>query len=94
MEKNTAEKRVVTREAKTWKSRVNAIIRRVHSHFASSRLEAPLTWPADNGIGRTHKPRRGSAAGELIVKLLKQSLSLLLSGCLVLVTALQEVVPS
>jgi hypothetical protein len=48
MEKNTAEKRVVTREAKTWKSRVNATIRRVHSHFGSSRLAAPLTWPTDN----------------------------------------------
>jgi hypothetical protein len=48
MEKNTAEKHAVTREAKTWKSCVNATIRRVHSHFGGSHLEAPLTWPADN----------------------------------------------
>ena len=42
------EKRVVTREAKTWKSHVNAIIPRVHSHFDSSRLEVPLSWTTDN----------------------------------------------
>jgi hypothetical protein len=29
-EKNTAEKLAVTQEVKTWKSRVNATIRRVH----------------------------------------------------------------
>ncbi len=47
MEKSTAEMRVVTPEAKTWKSRVNATI------FGSSRLEGPLTWPADNdSLGR------------------------------------------
>jgi hypothetical protein len=48
MDKNIAEKPVVTREAKTWKSRVNAIIRPVHLHFGGSRLKAPLTWPAEN----------------------------------------------
>jgi hypothetical protein len=47
MEKNTAEKPVVTLEAKMWKSRVNAIIAHVRSRFGSSRLEVPLTWPAD-----------------------------------------------
>jgi hypothetical protein len=30
MEKNTAEKLAETREVKTWKSRVSAIIQRVH----------------------------------------------------------------
>jgi hypothetical protein len=49
MENNTAERAVVTREAKTSKSRVNATIRRVHSHFGTSRLAVQLTWPADNG---------------------------------------------
>jgi len=48
MEKNTAEKPVVTREAKMWKSRVSATIRHVRSPFGSSRLEVPLTWPADD----------------------------------------------
>jgi len=43
MEKNTAEKPAATREAKPWKSRVNATILRVRLRFASSRLEAPLT---------------------------------------------------
>ncbi len=53
MEKSTAEMRVVTPEAKTWKSRVNATIRHVRSRFGSSRLEGPLTWPADNdSLGR------------------------------------------
>jgi hypothetical protein len=47
MEKNTAEKRAATREA-TWKSRVSATIRRVHSHFGGFRLEVLLAWPADN----------------------------------------------
>jgi hypothetical protein len=57
MEKNTVEKRVVTREAKTWKSRVNAIIPRVHSHFGSSRLDVPLSWPTDNdGSGGAVEP--------------------------------------
>jgi hypothetical protein len=50
MEKNTAEKPVVTREAKTWKARVNAIIWHARSRFASSRLEVALTWPADDGL--------------------------------------------
>src|ERR1700733_1185887 len=63
--------------AMMWKSPVNAIIRRVRSHLGGSRIEAPLTWPADND---------GAAEGELVVKLLKQSLALLLSCCLVLAT--------
>ena len=42
METNTAEKRVVTREAMTWKSRVNATIRRVRSRFGSSRLDSAI----------------------------------------------------
>ena len=37
MEKNTAEKRVVTQEQKMWKSPVNATIRRVDSRFGRSR---------------------------------------------------------
>jgi hypothetical protein len=48
MEKNIAEKLVVTQVAKTWKSRVNAIIWHARSHFGSSRLEAALTWPVEN----------------------------------------------
>jgi hypothetical protein len=36
------------RAAMMWKSRVNAIIRRVRSHLGGSRIEAPLTRPADN----------------------------------------------
>ncbi|PYX26345.1 MAG: hypothetical protein DMG82_02025 [Acidobacteria bacterium] len=46
-DKNTAEKPVVTREAKTWKSHVNATIWHVPSRFGSSREEMPPTWPAD-----------------------------------------------
>jgi hypothetical protein len=38
----------VTPEVKTWKSRVNAITRHVLLRFGSSRLEAPLTWPAND----------------------------------------------
>jgi hypothetical protein len=51
MEKNTAEKRAATREAMTWKSRANATIRRVHSHFGDFPLEVLLAWPADNARG-------------------------------------------
>jgi suppressor of ftsI len=46
MERNIAEKPVETREAKTWKSRVNATIQRVRSHFV--RTHEALTWPFDN----------------------------------------------
>jgi len=48
MEKNTAEKSVVTREAKTWKSHVNATIWRVRSRFGGSRLEVLVTSPSDD----------------------------------------------
>jgi hypothetical protein len=44
MEKSIAEKHVGTPEAKTWKSRVNATIRRVHSRFGGLHLAVPLTW--------------------------------------------------
>src|SRR3989442_7185448 len=47
MEKSTAEKRVVTREAKTWKSHVNATIRRIRSQCGILRLGAPLTLQTD-----------------------------------------------
>jgi hypothetical protein len=43
MDKSTAEMRVVTRVAKTWKSHVNATMWRAHSRFGSL-----LTWPVDN----------------------------------------------
>jgi hypothetical protein len=46
-EKNTADRPVVTREARTWKLHVSAAIRRVHLHFGSSLLEVPLTCSAD-----------------------------------------------
>ena len=97
MEKNTAEKPVVTQVAKTWKSRVNAAIRHVRSRFGSSRPELPLIWPADSDrlncasvtslerISRIH--RRDPVEGESIVNFIKQSLSLFLSCCLVLATA-------
>jgi len=39
MEKNTAERRVGTREATMWKSHVNATIPHVRSHFDSPRPE-------------------------------------------------------
>jgi hypothetical protein len=48
MEKSTAERHVVTREVKTWKSHVSATIRRVHSHFGASHLEVPMTLPPHN----------------------------------------------
>ena len=51
VETNTAEKRVVTRAAMIWKSPVNAIIRRVHSHFGSLFQAVPLTWPTNSGSG-------------------------------------------
>jgi Txe/YoeB family toxin of Txe-Axe toxin-antitoxin module len=49
MENSTAGKRVVMREAKTWKSRVNAITRLVYSRFDRSRL-AVLTCRAYNRL--------------------------------------------
>ena len=48
MEKNTAERSAETREVKTWRSRVNATIRRVHCRFGNLRLEVSLTSPANN----------------------------------------------
>src|SRR6266849_2982368 len=48
MGKSTAEMRVVTREATTSKSRVNATIWHVRSRFGSSRRAVPLAWPTDN----------------------------------------------
>jgi uncharacterized protein DUF3300 len=87
LEKNTAENRVATQEARTWKSRVNATIRCVRLHFGTSHLEVSLTWPADSDmLGEPERTMRPAKEG-LIVKLLKQSLSLLLSWCLVLATA-------
>src|ERR1700733_9998898 len=47
-EKNTAEKPVVMREVKMWRSRVNAIIRHVRLRFGSLGLEALLTWSANH----------------------------------------------
>jgi hypothetical protein len=42
----------VTREVKTWKSRVNAIIRHVRLRFGSLHLELPLTLPANDRFGQ------------------------------------------
>ena len=42
----------MTREAKTWKSRANAIISRVRSRFGSSWFVVPLTWLADDSLRR------------------------------------------
>jgi hypothetical protein len=50
MEKNTAEKSAVTREAKTWQSPVNATIWHVRSQFGSSWLEVPVTSPIDDSL--------------------------------------------
>jgi hypothetical protein len=93
--KNTAEQPVVTREARKWKSHANAAIRRVRSHSGGSLLEIPLTWSVktDRCCG-TIPEWEGLAGyagttgqGESKMKFLKQSLSLFLSCCLVLVTA-------
>jgi hypothetical protein len=43
MEKNIAENLVVTQEAKTWKSPVNATTWHARSRLGSSHLAAPLT---------------------------------------------------
>jgi hypothetical protein len=48
MEKSSAEKRVVTRAATMWKSRVSAIIRLVRLRFGILRREMPLTSPVEN----------------------------------------------
>lgn len=53
MENNTAEKSVATQEARTWKSHVNAIIWHAPCPIASSRVEMPQTWPAENERLRT-----------------------------------------
>src|SRR5258708_8662358 len=101
VEKSTAERRVDSKEAKTWKSRVSVTIRRVRSRFGSLRLAVVPAWTADSGGsgGRGLGPtcmelalsvtnlRCSSAEGEMIVKLLKQSLSLFLSWCLLLTAA-------
>jgi hypothetical protein len=47
--KNTAERRVAKREAKTWKSHVNATIQRVPSQFGNFCQATPLTWPTNRG---------------------------------------------
>ena len=65
-------------EAKTWKSHVNATIRRVHSRFGNLCQATPLTWPTDRGqIEQTVRAtdKAVPATGELIVIFLKQSLS-------------------
>jgi hypothetical protein len=49
MDKSIAVNPAVTREAKTWKSRVNAITWRVHCRFGGSRLKVRLTWSTDSG---------------------------------------------
>src|SRR5258708_30835927 len=96
VEKSTAERRVDSQEAKTWKSRVSVTIRRVRSRFGSLRLAVLPAWTADNGgsggrglgppcmelaLSVTNLPC-SSAAGEMIVKVLKQRFSLFLSFCL------------
>jgi nucleoside-specific outer membrane channel protein Tsx len=43
MDKNIAEKHVVTLEATMWKLHVNATIWHARSRFRDSRLEVPLT---------------------------------------------------
>ena len=85
-ESSTAQTRVAMQEATTSKSRVNATTRRVRSQFGSSGLVLSLTWPTDNenlAVTIDAVP----ASGGLIVMFLKQSLSLFLSGCLLLTTA-------
>jgi hypothetical protein len=50
MDKSIAVSPVVTREAKTWRLRVNAITRRAHCRFGSRRFEVPLTWSTDDRL--------------------------------------------
>src|ERR1700730_9510478 len=86
-EQNTAEKRVVREEATMWTSHVNAITFSVGSHFGRLRFQVRLTRPNDDDRSGGAKARTGSATGGSIAKVLEQSLSLLLSCCLVLATA-------
>jgi hypothetical protein len=58
--KSIAVKPVVMREAKTWKSLVNAIIWLVQSRFGNSRLEVPLVWSTEND----RRPAIGYATGD------------------------------
>jgi hypothetical protein len=51
-EKNTAENLVATPEARMWRSRVNATTWHARFRFGSSRLEEPLTSPADDSLER------------------------------------------
>jgi hypothetical protein len=55
MASNTAEKPAVPREVRKWKSRANAAIRHVRSHFGSPRLEVPLTWQVENDTSRRQR---------------------------------------
>jgi hypothetical protein len=50
MEKSTAGMPVVTREAKTWRSRVSATIRHVRLRFGKVSFAVPLTWSIDNEL--------------------------------------------
>src|SRR5260370_31025216 len=86
-EKNIVGRRVVTRGAKTSKSRVNATMPLVRVLFGNLRLAMPPTRPTErNAIHRVTMMQRQDE-GEFIVKLLKPSLSLLLSYCLLLTSA-------
>jgi hypothetical protein len=71
MERSIVERRVVTQEAKTWKSRVSAIIHCVRSPFGSLRGAVPLTWStdqhADSGVG-IWTPKAGLSNGTLPAK--------------------------
>src|SRR5258708_8535701 len=78
MGKSTAEMRVVTREAKTSKSHVNATIWDVRSRFGGLHSFGG----ACSSLGWTRH-----VEGESIVKFIKQSLSLLLCYCLLLTSA-------
>jgi len=62
MEKNTAEKPVVTQEAKKWKSRVNATICHARPCFGSSRIEVLLTSPTDDSLKQRPLRDEGSAS--------------------------------
>jgi hypothetical protein len=94
-EKSTAEKPVVTQEAKTWKSPVNATTRHARSRFGSSCLAMPLAWPIDNDSLRRRRLRgkdllvfRSSdhVVRRSIMKFFKQCLSFFLSWCLLATT--------
>src|SRR5713226_9144385 len=86
-EKNIAGRRVVSRGAKTWKSRVDATMPLVRLLFGNLRLAMPPTRSTErNAIHRVTMMQRQDE-GEFIVKLLKPSLSLLLSYCLLLTSA-------